>query len=1804
MAGTGRAVGHSTFLLTIIPLMGFYHMKISYKGFVRVSQATVAIAVGVALLATGAALLPFGKTEAASLLSDGFGSGSTDGSFGESPAWTEGGDGAEKRASSSGNDSASPDGGRFAVMFGEDGYICRSVDAIGYENLQLSYYWRGDSDAGSSSDDGLVQYRVGGTCSSSSGWTELKNHDLRDDSSWYTQSAFALPGSSENATFLLRFRADSNDDDEHFRVDGVSVTGDLPDTTNPTVTINQDVSQSDPTDSTPIHFKVQFSESVTGFGADDVLVSGSAGGSNVSVTGSGSTYNVYVNNVAGNGTVIATIPQGSAKDASDNESEASTSTDNQVTYYVNTLPTASDDSVSTSVNTPKNITLSAFDADGNPLTYTYSQPTHGEVTGTGPNVTYTPDNNFADSDSFTFYVNDGYGNSNTATISILVTPVCDNDEHLVENTCVPNEVEDTCDEGYVWNGQMCIPKGEQCNEKASFVVLSDANEEVDGGPALSVETWEHPAWLDESGDGAKWIWNTEEVANPSIDETHTFTDTFTITGTALGGTLSIAADNGYDVELNGQPVCSAPAESSNYGAYQVCNVDASLFVNGENTLSVEVKNLAYNTQDPHTNPAGVIYKLDVAENECDTPITNSCIFPHTEGTTIAKQIGESPETTLQTILNNAGYSLLAGDDQKNFENWTDAGQKVYFTATFLDKFAGHSHVFGYFVNGGAFVPVFRNGAVDPAYMGAPLKSPGDNVSFEVNNVNDIEFAIADWNASTNTFYSTDASDNADGEVHALVYNPDDNEYVLAFEDLAIPSPSDEDYNDFVVALTVDRCENGATCEPGKELLENGDFEDTDALGGSKWNIFASDTIGWLADWLAPAGAPEIANLEIQEEGLNGWLASDVTNPSGTQWTELDSDWGGPSSNQSGEAGGVAISQTIETVPGETYTVSFDFSPRPGTAAGQNAVEVLANNVVIGSASASDPVSPTLTAWSRHSFSFEADSYETTIALRDAGTPNDSLGTFVDNVSAMCNEPEPTATLVATKIVCENESYLPNWGEGQYGPVTSSTAQDFVNAQNSQAEREVCWIEPDWQFEWVTQSGSNSNPGDNLVTPAGAPWTLFGEGVGDGSLTTEIPVGELVWVREVLKPNYTLFSSWLSGSEEPVDDVSAEIYCSTDVLNYDNWDWIDPVEANQTYYCVAFNAPTEGGEQCNPEAQHVLLSSDDDGEDLLTLDESGPASLVSAPHANWYVPSEGAWIWKDISTSNEDAANGTDELFTRTFEVIGTPFDSTLTLAADNGYEVRVNGNLVCADAGEHNYENTVDCAVPASYLQNGTNTITFEVTNIDHETANDPSNNPAGLYYKLVVNENECVVPEEPTSTVTMCKTDEDGYALSGWSLYLQGAYVENLVAPVNNGTGVTSSGLTADMSYLALASGTWLNDREPDNYVDAEYSTENNWLTPMDGFTGYGTNILELEINGNDGNWGPYSGAHVYAQSFIQPTDSGANFAIDDSYYGDNSGSFDVSLYEGYAGVTGENGCVTFEDVPYGSYTAGEIMQDGWAHYATWDGDSVVDGGAVVVNGESEYFTIQNRANKDEYDDEDGEGTLVIKKLTSYAENGEFDFDIGGNESFYDADVLVNNGTGETSLELPSGTYSLTETQQEDWEFTSVDCEYEGESEGSDIAYGKQITLYDGETITCTFRNAYDEDSGGSSGNQAGNNGPAVLGASTVVSEEQSCGPLLNTYLRLGGDNQTDEVAKLQDFLNGEMGSGLPLTGIFGPATDTAVRAFQIKYWEDVLQPWFGIEGSAIQDEDDSTGYVYKTTRWKINNLWCPGSEALPVIP
>ena len=144
------------------------------------------------------------------------------------------------------------------------------------------------------------------------------------------------------------------------------------------------------------------------------------------------------------GAVVAFSFLGSANQPSDNQPSAvdeetppppatSTPSGQQATPDItrglgsNTLPRASNQSVTTNIDTPINIALGASDNDTNDdlTANVVSVPSSGklsDINQTTGFVTYTPDPEFVGDDQFTFKVNDGKNDSNnTGTVKIAVT---------------------------------------------------------------------------------------------------------------------------------------------------------------------------------------------------------------------------------------------------------------------------------------------------------------------------------------------------------------------------------------------------------------------------------------------------------------------------------------------------------------------------------------------------------------------------------------------------------------------------------------------------------------------------------------------------------------------------------------------------------------------------------------------------------------------------------------------------------------------------------------------------------------------------------------------------------------------------------------------------------------------------------------------------------------------------------------------------------------------------------------------------------------------------------------------------------------------------------------------------------------------------------------------------------------------------------------------------------------------------------------------------------------------------------------
>jgi hypothetical protein len=102
--------------------------------------------------------------------------------------------------------------------------------------------------------------------------------------------------------------------------------------TAPTVMVEQAAGQSDPTTVSPVLFTATFSENVIGFRASNVLLSGTAGATAVTVGGGPRVYTLSVSGMSKSGTVVCSLPANAAFSDFGVYSRASTSTDNTVNY--------------------------------------------------------------------------------------------------------------------------------------------------------------------------------------------------------------------------------------------------------------------------------------------------------------------------------------------------------------------------------------------------------------------------------------------------------------------------------------------------------------------------------------------------------------------------------------------------------------------------------------------------------------------------------------------------------------------------------------------------------------------------------------------------------------------------------------------------------------------------------------------------------------------------------------------------------------------------------------------------------------------------------------------------------------------------------------------------------------------------------------------------------------------------------------------------------------------------------------------------------------------------------------------------------------------------------------------------------------------------------------------------------------------------------------------------------------------------------------------------------------------------------
>jgi hypothetical protein len=216
-------------------------------------------------------------------------------------------------------------------------------------------------------------------------------------------------------------------------------------------------------------------------------------------------------------------------------------------------PVARADTVMLDEDTPTAITLRGSDSDGDPLTFTIATPpAHGTLTGTVPNLTYSPEPSFNGSDSLAFTVSDGFLTSEVVAIAIEVRAV--NDSPVATPQTVP-ATEDT----------------------SSTLTLAGTDPE---GDALTFQIQNSPSHGTLSGSGATWTYQPQANYNGPDSFTFVVSDG---SRTSTPATVSIAV-----APVNDPPVAGTLSRSLNEDTSVAVTLTSSDIDGGPSSVSYAI----------------------------------------------------------------------------------------------------------------------------------------------------------------------------------------------------------------------------------------------------------------------------------------------------------------------------------------------------------------------------------------------------------------------------------------------------------------------------------------------------------------------------------------------------------------------------------------------------------------------------------------------------------------------------------------------------------------------------------------------------------------------------------------------------------------------------------------------------------------------------------------------------------------------------------------------------------------------------------------------------------------------------------------------------------------------------------------------------------------------------------------------------------------------------------------------------------------------------------------------------------------
>lgn len=313
---------------------------------------------------------------------------------------------------------------------------------------------------------------------------------------------------------------------------------------------------------------------------------------------------------------------------------------------------------------------------------------------------------------------------------------------------------------------------------------------------------------------------------------------------------------------------------------------------------------------------------------------------------------------------------------------------------------------------------------------------------------------------------------------------------------------------------------------------------------------------------------------------------------------------------------------------------------------------------------------------------------------------------------------------------------------------------------------------------------------------------------------------------------------------------------------------------------------------------------------------------------------------------------------------------------------------------------------------------------------------------------NECAVTYDRTMTsdVTVCKEDSSNTPLANWQVGLSQPIGFDEQIPVTSVAG-TNATLPENGDYVVYASGTYRYGSSA-MVADAGFSFRpvgipygtGGWVSGDDLLSVPGA--LKLKVGGQNIQWGGFTTGHQYATYLTGMTAGLLNLSIWDDHYGDNdnNGNFRASIdKQKFVGQTGQNGCVTFSNVPYGNYHVFEAPQKDWAYQSTTVGSEVVTAypATVSVGVQVPTITLTNKL---------VDGDVSVYKYKDLNTNGTYDADepllngwkmvLASSSGELEQSTGDKGILGNTVFRVPGGTYTLSENMWEGWYQSAISCD------------------------------------------------------------------------------------------------------------------------------------------------------------------------